>query len=67
MARADVGFTLNNKWRFPANQLMIDRLAAVMGDDVRGRMIEIDAASGSTNGMFLRGYTSHPTLRRASK
>ena len=66
MARTDVGFTLNNKWRFPANQPMIERLAAVMGDDVRGRMIEIDATSGSTNGMHLRGYVSHPTLRRAS-
>lgn len=66
MARSDVGFTLNNKWRFPANQPMMDRIAAVMGDDVRGRMIEIDAVSGTTNTMSLRGYVSHPTLRRAS-
>ena len=66
MARPDVGFVLNNKWRFPKNQDMSDRIVAVMGDDVRGRMIAVDATSASTSGMSLRGFISEPTLRRAS-
>ena len=66
MARTDVGFVLNNKWRFPKNQPLMDRIVAVMGDDVRGRMYEIDVSSASTNGMRLYGYISDPTLRRAS-
>lgn len=66
MARRDVGFVLNNKWRFPKDQSLMDRIAAVMGDDVLGRMYEIDAASSSTTGMRLYGYISDPTLRRAS-
>lgn len=66
MARPDVGFTLNNKWRFPKNQEMPHRIADVMGDDVRGRMLDIDAASGSNSSMRLRGFVSEPTLRRAS-
>ena len=41
MARADIGFTLNDKWRFPKDQPLIERVAAVMGDDVKGRMIEV--------------------------
>lgn len=65
MARADVGFTLNNKWRFPKNQDLLDRIVAVMGDDVQGRMLEIDAVSNSSN-MKLTGFISEPTLRRAS-
>ena len=66
MARADVGFTLNNKWRFPKNQDMSERLAAVMGDDIRGRMLAVDASSVSNSNMRLRGYISEPTLRRAT-
>ena len=66
MARADVGFTLNNKWRFPKNQDMSERLAAVMGDDIRGRMLAVDASSASNSNMRLRGYISEPTLRRAT-
>lgn len=66
MARADVGFTLNNKWRFPKNQDMFERLAAVMGDDIRGRMLAVDASSASNSNMRLRGYISEPTLRRAT-
>ncbi|MBO4625807.1 MAG: DNA mismatch repair endonuclease MutL [Alphaproteobacteria bacterium] len=65
MARMDVGFTLNNKWRFPKNQNVEDRIAAVMGDDVIGNMLPIDAKSGSSN-MHLTGFISVPTLRRAS-
>lgn len=41
LSRPDVGFILNNKWRFPKDQLLSDRIVAVMGEDVRGRMIEI--------------------------
>lgn len=66
MARPDVGFTLNNKWRFPKNQEMSERIVAVMGDDVRGRMLEVNATSSSNNTLSLRGFISEPTLRRAS-
>lgn len=66
MARADVGFTLNNKWRFPRGQNLRDRIVAVMGDDVAGRMIAVDAHSTTTAGLELHGFISEPTLRRAS-
>ena len=66
MARADVGFTLNNKWRFPKNQDMLDRIAAVMGNDVQGRMLQINVGSSSDSSMRLTGFISEPTLRRAS-
>ncbi len=66
MARPDVGFTLNNKWRFPKNQNMRDRIVAVMGDDVAGRMIPVDGVSTSDAGIELHGFISEPTLRRAS-
>ena len=65
MARGDVGFTLNNKWRFPRNQEIMERIAAVMGDDVLGQMLPVDVSSGSSN-MRLHGFVSVPTLRRAS-
>ena len=66
MARTDVGFVLNDKWRYRRDEDLMDRIASVMGDDVVGRMLEIDAVSGSTSGMKLTGYISEPTLRRAS-
>ena len=66
MARTDVGFVLNNKWVFPKNQDLLSRISAVMDEDVVGRMLEVDAVSGSTAGMKLTGYISEPTLRRAS-
>ena len=66
MARTDVGFVLNNKWRFPKNQPLMERIIAVMGEDVRGRMLPVLAESGSTGGMKLSGYISDPTLRRVS-
>lgn len=66
MARTDVGFVLNNKWRFPKNQPLAERIVAVMGEDVRGRMRSVSAESGSVHGMKLSGYVSEPTLRRAS-
>ena len=66
MARADVGFTLNNKWRFPKNQDMLDRIVAVMGNDVKGRMLQINVGSASDSSMRLTGFISEPTLRRAS-
>ena len=65
MARGDVGFTLNNKWRFTKDQDVMDRIIAVMGDDVDGQMLSVDAHSGSSN-MHLYGCVSRPTLRRAS-
>ncbi len=66
MARADVGFTLNNKWRFPKNQDMSQRIADVMGNDVQGRMLQINVGSASDSSMRLTGFISEPTLRRAS-
>ena len=65
MARSDVGFVLNNKWRFPKDQDLIERVISVMGEDVRGQMLKVDAKSGSAN-IYLHGFISQPTLRRAS-
>lgn len=65
MARRDVGFVLNNKWFFPKNQDLLERMSAVMGDDIVGRMLEINAKSESGD-MKLTGFISEPTLRRAS-
>ena len=66
MSRVDVGFVLNNKWRFQKNEDLLSRIAAVMGDDVAGRMLDVDASSGTGVGMKLTGFISEPTLRRAS-
>lgn len=66
MARPDVGFVLNNKWRFVKNEDLLARIASVMGDDVVGRMLDVDAVSNSSSGMRLTGFISEPTLRRAS-
>ena len=65
MARVDVGFVLNNKWRFPKNQDLLERVIAVMGEDTRGKMLTVDTKSSSAE-MRLHGFVSHPTLRRAS-
>ena len=65
MARVDVGFVLNDKWRFPKNQDLLERIISVMGEDVRGQMLPVDATSSSSQ-MRLHGYISNPTLRRAS-
>ena len=65
MARRDVGFVLNNKWFFPKDQDLLERMVAVMGDDIRGRMLSVDAKSESGD-MTLSGFISEPTLRRAS-
>ncbi len=65
MARRDVGFVLNNKWFFPRGQSLMERMASVMGDDIAGRMLEVDAKSLSGD-MELTGFISVPTLRRAS-
>ena len=66
MSRTDVGFVLNNKCFFPKNQDMLERIVAVMGDDVRGRMVAVDAQSGSDASMKLYGFISEPTLRRVA-
>ncbi len=66
MARADVGFTLNNKWRFPKNQDMQDRIVAIMGADVDGRMMAVSGESVSNSSLKISGFISEPTLRRAS-
>ena len=66
MARPDVGFVLNDKWYFPKDQDLEERIAAVMGDDVRGNLLRVDATSSSDSTMRLTGFISKPTLRRAS-
>lgn len=66
MARPDVGFTLNNKWHFAANTDLATRIVSVVGDDIAGRMLDIDAVSGSDKNLRLYGFISEPTLRRAS-
>ncbi len=65
MGRVDVGFVLNNKWRFPKGQSLMERIESVMGTDVRGQMLSVDASSSSAD-IKLHGYISNPTLRRAS-
>ena len=65
MGRGDVGFVLNNKWFFPKKQDLIERIIAIMGEDVRDKMLNVDAKSSSSD-MHLYGFISHPTLRRAS-
>ena len=65
LARRDVGFVLNNKWFFQKGQDLLERMIAVMGDDINGRMLEINAKSESGD-MTLTGFVSEPTLRRAS-
>jgi len=65
LSRVDVGFTLNNKWRFPRGQSLIERIISIIGDDARGQMLEIDAVSSSSD-MHLHGFISNPILRRAS-
>ena len=65
MARRDVGFVLNNKWHFPKDQDLLERMAVVMGDDILGRMLAVDAKSESGE-LTLTGFISEPTLRRAS-
>ncbi|MBQ7056096.1 MAG: DNA mismatch repair endonuclease MutL [Alphaproteobacteria bacterium] len=66
MARPDVGFVLNNKWRFVKDEGLLNRIESVMGQDVVGRMLDLNVQSGSTIGMNLSGFVSEPTLRRAS-
>ena len=65
MGRCDVGFVLNNKWRFPKDQDLIERVISVMGEDVRGQMLNVDVSSSSSQ-MRLHGFISMPILRRAS-
>ena len=65
LSRVDAGFILNNKWRFPKNQDLIERVISIMGEDVRGQMLAVDEKSSSSE-MRLHGFISNPTLRRAS-
>lgn len=66
MARPDVGFTLNNRWRFPRGQSLSERIISVMGDEVQNRMLELNDTSNSNGELSLRGFISEPTYRRAS-
>lgn len=65
MGHCNVGFVLNNKWFFPKDQSLMDRVIAVMGEDVRDKMLLVDTESSSSD-MKLYGYISQPILRRAS-
>ena len=65
MGHCNVGFVLNNKWFFPKDQSLMDRVIAVMGEDVRNKMLLVDTTSSSSD-MKLYGYISQPILRRAS-
>lgn len=65
MSRRDVGFVLNNKWRFGQDEDLSERMVSVMGNDVIGRMLPVDVMSQSSN-MKLTGFISDPTLHRAS-
>lgn len=65
MGRCDVGFVLNNKWRFPKDQDLIERVISIMSEDVRGQMLNVDVSSASSQ-MRLSGFISMPILRRAS-
>lgn len=63
LSRPDIGFSLNDRWRFPRGQSVGERVISVIGEDVRGRMIEINAGGDD---LHLTGFISEPTLRRAS-
>ncbi|MCL2369078.1 MAG: DNA mismatch repair endonuclease MutL [Alphaproteobacteria bacterium] len=65
LARPDVGFTLNNKWRYPKDQPLHERIIAIMGDDADGRMLSIGDKNKESE-INLYGFVSEPTLRRAS-
>ncbi|MDR0741549.1 MAG: DNA mismatch repair endonuclease MutL [Rickettsiales bacterium] len=66
MGRPDVGFTLNNRWRFPKGQTLEQRIVSVMGEEVRGRVLSVSEASNSGGVLSLHGFISEPTFRRAS-
>ncbi|MCL2330976.1 MAG: DNA mismatch repair endonuclease MutL [Proteobacteria bacterium] len=67
LSRPDVGFVLNQKWRYPKGQPLAERIVAVMGDDVAGRMLGLSiGAEDSNSALKLTGFISEPTLRRAS-
>lgn len=63
LSRPDIGFYLNNKLKFKANEHLDERIAKVMGDDIDGKMLEVSAIDGDIK---LSGFVSNPTLRRAS-
>ena len=63
LARPNVGFNLNNKYKYNASDPLFERIRAIMGDDVDGTMLDVDATDGDIR---LHGFVSVPTLRRAS-
>ncbi|MDR2268704.1 MAG: DNA mismatch repair endonuclease MutL [Rickettsiales bacterium] len=63
LARPDVSFNLNNRYRFRAQESLEERFCAVAGDDTKGKMLGIDSVDGKIR---LYGFVSIPTLRRAS-
>ncbi|GHS99276.1 DNA mismatch repair protein MutL [Bacteroidia bacterium] len=71
LARPDCGFILNNRWRWPKGQPLYERIIAILGEDARGRLIEIEARDSkletwNDNIIGLSGFISEPTMRRAS-
>ncbi|MDR1027550.1 MAG: DNA mismatch repair endonuclease MutL [Rickettsiales bacterium] len=63
LARPDIGFNLNDKYRYNRSDPLIARIGAIMGNDAEDGMLEINAADGDIK---LTGFASKPTLRRAS-
>ncbi len=66
MSRPDIGFVLNNKWRFKSGQELRARVINVIGEEVEDKLIEISEISNSTGALSLYGFISNPTFRRAS-
>jgi DNA mismatch repair protein MutL len=63
LARPDIGFSLNDKHRYKANEPLLSRFIKIAGEDAAEKMLEIDASDGDIK---LYGFVSVPTLRRAS-
>jgi DNA mismatch repair protein MutL len=63
LARPDVGFNLNNKYRYKHSDPLLSRIMDIMGDDTKDNLLEIGATDKD---ITLSGFVSIPTLRRAS-
>jgi DNA mismatch repair protein MutL len=63
LARSDVSFNLNNKYRYKHSDPLLTRITDIMGDDTKDNLLEISA---SDKDIKLTGFVSVPTLRRAS-
>ncbi|MDR2770072.1 MAG: DNA mismatch repair endonuclease MutL [Rickettsiales bacterium] len=62
LARPDVELEMG-RLRYKSSVPLSERVAEILGDDSRGRMVEINEHGGN---LKLSGFVSEPTLRRAS-